>query len=78
MIIGNRPNGATPYDLDLYAPLTVEEGPAHPDTCGGCEWCVGVLLRAGGYIRACCADPSAMEEVFERDPACEDYAPRSL
>lgn len=78
MIIGNRLNGSTPHDLALYAPLTDDEGPEPPRTCGDCEWCVGILLRAGGFIRACCADPRAMEEVFERDPACEDYAPRSL
>ena len=57
MIIGNRPNGATPHDLDLYAPLTEDEGPEPPRTCGDCEWCVGILLRAGGFSRAWCADP---------------------
>lgn len=66
LIIGNRLNGSTPHDLALYAPLTEDEGPEPPRTCGGCERRAGILLRAGGFIRACCVDPLAMEEAVER------------
>lgn len=73
-----RINAPFDADLDRDAPLSAPEAPEPPRTCGGCEWCVGILLRAGGFIRACCADPLAMEEVFERDEACAEFAPRSM